>query len=210
MTRLEDLRSFLKNYYGEHGAGLLFHGWHHITFVTDKATVLAEEMGADVKIVATAALTHDLNYLVDPYSRMTEGQKLREDILTRHGYTREEVALVTLIVDQADLQSRNEDILLEAQVLSDADTLFKALPVSVPVFAGKYLTQTGIGIRQLASSIVKHQSPLFENGIYFYTAQYRERYMKWAEHNLRGWQYVLESLEEEDTCRMLESAGVKL
>lgn len=212
MTRVQRLRDYLEEYYKEYGQNLLFHGWHHIIFVTDKAVILAKELDADIALVEAAALTHDLNYLIDTYSRMTEGEKLREKVLLDNGYNGDEIVQITKIVNQADLQGRKEgntELSLEAQILSDADTLFKSLPITIPVFSGRYLEQTGISLRQLSSSIVNTQLPLMEKGIYFYTEPYRQRYSSWAKHNLQLWQFVLQNLDDADTQKMLETIGIK-
>lgn len=211
MSRVEKLRAYLQKYYAEHGQNLLFHGWHHIVFVTDKAIALAEELHADVETVAAVALVHDLNYLVDTYSRVHVGQALRAKILAENGYAAQEIERIQYLVDVADLQNRgDEELPIEAQIVSDADTLFKALPVTIPVFTARYLAQTDVGIHQVASSIARHQAPLMEKGIYFYTEPYRTRYSAWAEQNLRTWQYVLQALEDNDVRKLLETAGVKI
>jgi HD superfamily phosphodiesterase len=47
---------------------LLYHGWHHIYFVTKKTLEFCEGFTVDTEILEAAALTHDLNYLVAPNS----------------------------------------------------------------------------------------------------------------------------------------------
>ncbi len=209
MTRVEKLRAYLEDYYREHGQNLLFHGWHHIAFVTDKASALAVELNEDVDTIAAAALTHDLNYLVDSYSCVTKGSKLRHRILSENGYNTDEIKSIEHIVDQADLGNRNESICIEAQILSDADTLFKSLPITTPAFTGRYLAQTNISIGQLACNIAKVQRPLMDQGIYFYTEPYRARYMVWAKRNLELWESVADALRDKDVHKMLESAGIQ-
>lgn len=39
---------------------LLFHGWHHIQFVHNKAIEFAKELKCDIEKVAVSALVHDL------------------------------------------------------------------------------------------------------------------------------------------------------
>jgi uncharacterized protein len=210
MTRVETLRHYLEKYYTTHGKNLLYHGWHHIVFVTDKAMALAKELNyADVDLVAACALTHDLNYLVDSYSRASEGQTLSTQILTANGYKNDEIIRIQQIVDQADIRNRDENICIEAQIVSDADTLFKALPLVAPVFTGSYLAQTKIGLGQLADSITGWQQTLFDRDIYFYTKPYRERYQQWAEQNFNLWKAIQACLNDDDVKQLLINAGIK-
>lgn len=210
MTRIEKLRSYLEKYYADHTVKPFFHGWHHIAFVTDKATALAHELGIEnPEMITAAALTHDLNYLVRPYSKVYEGKELRQEILAKNGYTSDEIDHIEWIVTTEDLRARDEHTNLEAQILSDADTLYKCLPTAAPLFARGYLEQSGIGVKQMATSIVTYQLPLIEKGIYFYSKPYRERYLEWAQHNIKTWQMILESLEDKDVCKVLEAAGIK-
>lgn len=210
MTRVEILRSYLEKYYAEHPVKPFFHGWHHIVFVTEKATNLANELNVqNVDIITTSALVHDLNYLVRPYSRAHEGQALRQKILAQHNYTQEEIECIEWIITTEDLRARDDKINLEAQILSDADTLYKCLPTSAPLFTKGYIDQSDISIKQMAESIIKYQLPLIQKGIYFYSEPYKKRYQVWAEHNIKTWQLVLESLQDQDICNVLTMAGMK-
>ncbi len=209
MTRVEKLRAYLEGYYREHGQNLLFHGWHHIAFVTDKAAALAGELGADVEIVTTAALVHDLNYLVDPHSRVTEGEALRKKILSSHSYSAEEMAHIEKIVTTEDMRSRDEHIGIEAQIISDADTLYKCLPVGAPIFTARFLEQTGTSLEKLARNIVTIQAPLIDRGIYFYSQSYKSRYADWAAHNMKTWKLVLDALQDKEVANLLDNVGVK-
>lgn len=210
MSRVAALRDYLENYYAQHGGDLPFHGWHHIVFVTDKATALAQEIGyPDVDLITAAALTHDLNYLVDSYSRASEGKSLREKILIENGYTIDEIVHIEMIIVQGDLRNRDDDICIEAQILSDADTLFKSLPIMLPLFTPRYFVQTGIGIERLSNSIVEQQVPLLEKDIYFYTKPYCERYSEWARRNVELWVSIKDAIQDKDVQNLLENAGIK-
>ena len=94
MTEIEKinlLKGELIPLYQEHQKALLFHGWHHITFVTNKSVIFAKEISANEFLVQSSALVHDLNYIVESNSKPEAGKELRKSILTKVGYTPEEV-----------------------------------------------------------------------------------------------------------------------
>ena len=67
--KLNSLENNLIPLYEEHKKELLFHGWHHIIFVKNKSGVFAEEIAAHKFLVQSAALVHDLNYIVEADSK---------------------------------------------------------------------------------------------------------------------------------------------
>jgi len=70
---LELLTSKIKAIYLENKDKLPFHGWHHVSFVHKKALEFAKDTGADQFLVESAALVHDLNYIIKPNSEPQEG-----------------------------------------------------------------------------------------------------------------------------------------
>lgn len=177
-------------------AKLQFHGWHHVSFVRDKAVHFARRNGAAEDICEVAALVHDLNYMVRRNSLPADGEALRRKILFISGVCLGDIEWVERIVVEAEMRTRHRDISLEAQALSDADTLFKALPVTPVVLAHKYLQENGITLRELAHKIVGEQVSKADEGYYFYDAEAAATYSKWAETNLLLWQHIVESLDD--------------
>ncbi len=190
-----------------YAARLQFHGWHHVSFVRTKAARFAVLNGAEVSVVETAALVHDVNYLVRRNSSAAAGGRLRRAILTRAGVPAHVAAWVDRIVVEAEMATRGRDISLEAQALSDADTLFKALPVTPVVLAHKYLEENGIGLRELANKICGEQQSVHDEGFYFYNPEAAEMYTRWASANLQLWQCIRESLDDADVSRLLDAVS---
>lgn len=186
-----------------YAAKLQFHGWHHVNFVRTKAARFAVLNGAEVSVVETAALVHDVNYLVRRNSPAAAGSGLRLAILTRAGVSRHVGAWIDRIVDEAEMATRGRDISLEAQALSDADTLFKALPVTPVMLAHKYLEENGIGLRELANKICGEQQSVHDEGFYFYNPEAAAQYAHWATANLQLWQCIRESLDDADVSALL-------
>jgi len=186
---------------------LPFHGWHHVSFVRDKAVEFADLNGSDTPVVETAALVHDVNYLVRRNSPAAAGSGLRRDILDSAGVTPDLIEWIDALVDEAEMANRHRDISLEAQALSDADTLFKALPVTPVVLAHKYLAENGIGLRELANKIVGEQHAPHEEGFYFYSPEAATAYSRWATANLELWHCIKESLDDPTVERLLTAVA---
>lgn len=179
--------------YAAHDKALPFHGWHHVDFVSRNATVFAKDLQANVYLVALAALTHDLNYIVEATSGVDSGAALRTQILRKHGITFDMIEEIETIVQSADLRRIHKDISPEAKALSDADTLFKALPITPVIFANAYLQEQGADIRKLADIVVRTQQHLMEQDLYFFSDA-AKAYLPWAKTNLQLWQHIQDYL----------------
>lgn len=186
---------------------LPFHGWHHVSFVRDKAVEFAVLNGSDVAVVEAAALVHDVNYLVRRNSFAAAGSALRRRILADAGVAAATIDWIDALVDEAEMRTRHRDISLEAQALSDADTLFKALPVTPVVLAHKYLAENGVSLRELADKIVGEQRDVHDEGFYFYSPAAAASYSRWATANLELWSCIKESLNDPTVERLLSAVG---
>jgi uncharacterized protein len=204
--RTTRLATELEKLYQARSSDMLFHGWHHIYFVTKKAVQFAEEFDVDKEIIEAAALTHDLNYVVEVNSEPEAGKELRAKYLSEAGFSPEEVIKIDHVVMQEHTATRHAGISDSAKALSDADTLFKALPVTPIIFAGHFITENHINIRKLANKVVSEQKPLMEEGIYFYTTAAKTKYLEWASINLKLWENVQDALDDEDVSEMLSIA----
>lgn len=188
----DELVQEVRAMYADHRQELPFHNWSHIRFVREHALQFAKELGADTLAVDIAALLHDLNFVVGPNSTPKAGKSLRQKLLTGYGYSDKFVANIEAIIAQSYTANRVSDISPEAKALSDADTLFKALPITPILFASRYMSENNISLKELAVKVVTEQKPLFEKGYYFYTKSARVKYSTWAETNLRLWENVVE------------------
>ncbi len=204
MSKLETLEKNPEELYRSHPKPLLFHGWHHITFVKKKSAEFANALGIEAEIVQAAALVHDLNYLVAVNSWPHIGADVRRKALQEAGYTSEEFEHIESIVMEAHTATRGRAITKEGMALSDADTLFKALPITPIVLASKYLEEASVDIATLTEKIISEQQPLMDQGIYFYTDLAKSRYLHWAQQNLAQWRNVQECLREQDVRDLLD------
>jgi uncharacterized protein len=189
---------------GQADGSLPFHGWHHVSFVRTKGARFASANGSDVGFVETAALVHDLNYLVRPNSPASAGRALRMRILAECGVPAVTARRIDAVVIEAEMANRHRDISLPAQALSDADTLFKALPVTPVVLAHRYLVENGVSLRELATKIVGEQQGKHDAGFYFYSREAADAYSHWASANLGLWQCIVEALDDPSVTELLE------
>jgi uncharacterized protein len=206
---VEALEEIVREAYTAAASRLPFHGWQHIDFVRTKAIQFAEERNADVILVAAAALVHDLNYLIKKNSEPSAATELRGSYLKSAGFEEADAQCVERIVNEAHTATRTAQISLEGAALSDADTLFKALPMTPVVFSHLYLEENGMGLRELGRKILEEQVPLMEQDIYFYDPKLRDRYLPWALANIGLWQQVMASLDDPDVVQLLDAVNVR-
>lgn len=201
--KLQKLRKIVYEIYEDQGGNLLFHGWHHLKFVAKKAVEFAKPIGADEYLVETSALLHDLNYLVKVNTEPEEGDKVRNEILKECGYSEEEIQRIDEIIKESHTRTRGTRISDEGKALSDADSVFKILPITALVLPSRYVIQNKVDLKKLAKKIVEEQKPLLKKGIYFYTDLAKKKYMKWARSNLQIWFDAYESLNDNDVKELL-------
>jgi uncharacterized protein len=190
-------------------ANLPFHGWHHVHFVRTKAGAFARANGSDPFVVEAAALVHDLNYIVRRNSDAEEGHDIRMRVLAASGVAEPVAVWIDEIVAEAEMATRHRDISTEAQALSDADTLFKTLPVTPVMLAHRYLDENGITLSQLANKIVGEQCGKHDAGFYFYSEEAKAMYSRWATANLELWQCVIEALDDPSVGELLDAVNAK-
>ena len=196
MPRLSVLKRVVRELYTQKGKDLVFHGWRHIQFVFKKSQEFAADLGADQFLVQSAALLHDINYFTGQNSDPRVGANLRKSILDECGYSEHEINRIEEIIIESHTAFRNEIISTEGQALSDADSLFKVLPITPVLLAQKYMIENDVTIEVLARKIVSEQNKLMNAGIYFYSPIAIKRYQEWAKVNLELWNYIIESIDD--------------
>lgn len=202
-NRLTHLRIALIELYDSRD-DLLFHGWHHVTFVTRKSLEFAGEFKVNIELLEAAALTHDLNYIVDTKSRVDDGEELRKRMLDEAGFNQSEIEEIENTVHYSSTEFSGGDISDASKILSDADKLFKVLPVGPMIMSARYITETKVDIKKWADRIIRDQKPLFESDKYFYTQLAKEKYLKWAKLNLEWVEMVKASLDDPDIQAFLD------
>ena len=206
-SKTKKLHNIVFEIYLKYNQMLPFHGWHHINFVTKKAARFANIIKADKEIVMAAALTHDLNSIVEKNSEPDAGKKLRMMLLNQAGFEPADLERVENVISEAHTANRTSQISAEGKALSDADTLFKVLPITPLFFTSKYLEENQVDLKNLANKIVTEQKPLLDQGIYFYIPEVSDKYLKWAYNHMELWENLLLSLEDPEIFEVLELSG---
>lgn len=208
--KLQLLEEKVREKYLDCSHQLWFHDWRHIQFVRKKAKIFALTLRADTFLVSSASLVHDLNYFSDLNEIPEAGTELRKKVLLESLYESSQISHIEKIVIEGHTSYRKKSnaISIEAQALSDADTLYKALPITPILFAHKYIEENRITLDQLAQKIIIEQTHLMENGIYFYSDLAKSLYMKWAKTNLDLWNNVLDSLDDGDVIDLIREKEV--
>lgn len=201
---VEPVRKAVTDLYAGQTRDIPFHGLHHVSFVADKARRFAEELGADAAVVEIAALVHDLNYLVAARGDASVGGRVRSQLLASAGLDGPEIALIEDIIVMSQTHVRDGNISRKAMALSDADTLYKALPITPVLLAPLYMRETGRSMGELAQKIVGEQLPLRDGGIYFYSDSAKKKYEGWGEANLTLWTCIQEALKDPCVTELIE------
>jgi uncharacterized protein len=206
-SRIEKLFKIIFETYQKYNQSLPFHGWHHINFVTKKAVRFAHLINANEEIVNAAALTHDLNSICEKNSKPEAGKELRANLLAKAEFEIFEIERIENVINEAHTANRTTNISIEGKALSDADTLFKVLPITPLFFTSKYLEENEVNLKKLANKIITEQKPLLEKWIYFYIPEVSEKYLGWAKSHMELWENLVISLEDEEISEILELSG---
>jgi uncharacterized protein len=118
----------------DEGGRMRWYPWHsaeyrfnHILNVTELATHIAREEGANVDIVRVASLFHDISKLeADQDVHAEEGARIAREYLETHGdYPESFVDQVCAAVRDHSYQGDLDDVSLEARCMMEADLLDK-------------------------------------------------------------------------------------
>lgn len=92
--KLAKLKRSIKELYWDNASLVPYHGWPHIVFVSIKAIEFAKTINANVFLVESAALLHDLNYIIKPNSKPGLAENLRITYLNKSKYNLEDIDLI--------------------------------------------------------------------------------------------------------------------
>lgn len=205
-VKLNNIKNQIKKLYDEYNENLPYHGWHHINFVRKKAVEFSTFIGANTFLVEVASLVHDLNYIIKNDSIPEIASDMRKRLLSESGFDDDEIEKIEEIIIDSHLEYRSKsncEISDECKALSDADMLFKSLPITPVLFSMDYLTETKSNIFKLADKVLSEQKRLIEQDIYFYTELAKSKYMHWAKTNVNLWKNIKESSSDPDVISLI-------
>jgi uncharacterized protein len=123
--RLDRLRQISRRYCGSEGGA---HGPDHSERVYQMALRLGREMGADLDVLAAAALLHDIGRKQERETRgavchAVHGAKLAVPILRDLGYPEDTIEQIRHCIESHRYRGSQQPQTLEARILFDADKL---------------------------------------------------------------------------------------
>ncbi|WP_297439085.1 HD domain-containing protein [Thermococcus sp.] len=120
---VERTREFAKSFFEREGT----HGFSHVKRVFNLCLHIGKEEGADLEILALAALLHDIARPLESSGKVKdhalEGARIARQYLTSMGYPAERAEAVAHAIEAHRFSRGPEPRTLEAKILSDADKL---------------------------------------------------------------------------------------
>lgn len=156
MIKIEQIRDEAKEYFKESKGS---HGWDHTLRVYKLCLHIGEIEGADMEILETAALLHDIGRAREDESKgkichAKTGAKMASDLLLSLGIDKEKTAKVIHCIETHRYRNDKMPESLEAKILFDADKLDSIGAVGIGrafLFAGEVgakLHNNGVDIEQ--------------------------------------------------------------
>ncbi len=120
---IEKTREFAKGFFEREGT----HGFSHVERVFNLCMHIGREEGADLEVLALAALLHDVARPLEDSGEVedhaVEGAKIAKRFLLSLGYPEEKAEAVAHAIEAHRFSRGPEPRTLEAKILSDADKL---------------------------------------------------------------------------------------
>ncbi|CAD5243857.1 HD domain-containing protein [Thermococcus camini] len=120
---IERTRDYARHFFEREGT----HGFSHVERVLNLCLHIGREEGADLEILALAALLHDVARPLESEGRVedhaVEGSRIARHYLRSLGYPEDRVEAVAHAIEAHRFSRGPEPETLEAKILSDADKL---------------------------------------------------------------------------------------
>ncbi len=120
---IEKTRDFARSFFDREGT----HGFKHVERVFNLCMKLGREEGADLEILALAALLHDVARPLEEAGKVkdhaVEGARIARRFLRSMGYPEERIEAVAHAIEAHRFSRGPKPRTLEAKILSDADKL---------------------------------------------------------------------------------------
>ncbi len=184
-TLLERTREFARHFFGREGT----HGFSHVERVFNLCMYIGRKEGADLEVLALAALLHDVARPLESSGKVDdhaiEGAKIARRYLTGLDYPSDKVEAVAHAIEAHRFSGTIEPKTLEAKILSDADKLDAMGAVGVArvfMYAGEHGRDIEASIRHFEEKILRLKDMMYTKtakemalGRHEYTLQFIER-----------------------------------
>lgn len=127
MIYSEKIKEIAKSYFDQIDKEDFSHGFNHVERVTKLALQIGEKEGADLEVLETAGLLHDIARGAEDRGEVEdhaiESARITNDILIKIGFTKEKIPNVCHCIEVHRSKPVKKVETLEAKILQDADRL---------------------------------------------------------------------------------------
>ncbi|BAD84669.1 metal-dependent phosphohydrolase, HD superfamily [Thermococcus kodakarensis KOD1] len=186
---IETVREFAKSFFDREGT----HGFSHVERVFNLCMHIGKEEGADLEVLALAALLHDIARPLEDSGKVEdhalEGARIARRYLRSLGYPEDKVEAVAHAIEAHRFSRGPEPATLEAKILSDADKLDAIGAVGIArvfMYSGEHGRGIDASIKHFEEKILKLKDLM-----------YTETARKMAEERHRFTEEFIERLRRE-------------
>ncbi|ACJ15826.1 metal-dependent phosphohydrolase [Thermococcus onnurineus NA1] len=155
---IERAREFAMSFFEREGT----HGFSHVERVFNLCMHIGREEGADLEILALAALLHDVARPLESVGKVedhaAEGARIARQYLRSLGYPEEKVEAVAHAIEAHRFSRGPEPATLEAKILSDADKLDAIGAIGIArvfMYSGEHGRDIEASLRHFEEKILK-------------------------------------------------------
>ncbi|MDV3103260.1 HD domain-containing protein [Thermococcus waiotapuensis] len=155
---IESVRNFARSFFEKDGT----HGFSHVERVFNLCLHIGREEGADLEVLALAALLHDIARPLEDAGKVedhaAEGARIARRYLKGLGYPDEKVEAVAHAIEAHRFSRGPEPGTLEAKILSDADKLDAIGAVGIArvfMYSGEHGRDIEASMRHFEEKILK-------------------------------------------------------
>ncbi|ASI98093.1 HD domain-containing protein [Thermococcus celer] len=155
---IERTREYARHFFDREGA----HGFSHVERVFNLCMHMGKEEGADLEVLALAALLHDVARPLESAGKVddhaVEGARIARSYLKSLGYPEERIAAVAHAIEAHRFSRGPEPRTLEAKILSDADKLDAIGAIGVArvfMYSGEHGRDVEASLRHFEEKILR-------------------------------------------------------
>ncbi|NJE06378.1 HD domain-containing protein [Thermococcus sp. M36] len=186
---IERTREYAKHFFEREGT----HGFSHVERVFNLCMHIGKEEGADLEVLALAALLHDVARPLESAGKVEdhalEGARIARQYLKSLGYPEEKITAVAHAIEAHRFSRGPEPRTLEAKILSDADKLDAIGAIGVArvfMYSGEHGRDIEASLRHFEEKILKLKDLM-----------YTETARRMAEERHRFTQQFMERIKRE-------------
>ncbi|NJE62313.1 HD domain-containing protein [Thermococcus sp. 21S7] len=155
---IERTRVYARHFFEREGT----HGFSHVERVLNLCMHIGREEGADLEVLALAALLHDIARPLESSGRVedhaVEGARIARQYLRSFGYAEDKIEAVAHAIEAHRFSRGPEPQTLEAKILSDADKLDAIGAVGIArvfMYSGEHGRDIDASLRHFEEKILR-------------------------------------------------------